>query len=225
MDQELFSDWFFKHFLTHAVSERPLLLLLDGYSSHYTLDLVKAAAEKDVIIFCLPPYTTADSQPLDASCFGPLKTYWFETCCQYLFDNPGRVITKFQFSSLFAWAWSKGMTINNIVSGFRSAGIYPFAPNVILDKFQKPKDNSALSDSISEGSSSTEKTNDKAYRIGDSTSTEKTNDEADIASLKPETLKLYEKRLDNGYDVYTDLNYVTGLEKFHPDHLPPLGML
>lgn len=46
MDQELFSDWFFKHFLTHAVSERPLLLLLDGHSSHYTLDLVKAAAKK-----------------------------------------------------------------------------------------------------------------------------------------------------------------------------------
>ena len=101
------------------------------------------------------------------------------------------------------------MTINNIVSGFRSAGIYPFAPNIILDKFQKPKDNSALSDLISEGSSSTEKTNDKADGIGDSTSTEKTIDEADVASLKPETLKLYEKRLDNGYDVYTYLNYVT----------------
>ena len=75
-----------------------------------------------MIIFCLLPNTTADSQPLDTSCFGPLKTYWFETCCQYLFDNPGRIITKFQFSSLFAQAWSKGMTINNIVSEFHSAG-------------------------------------------------------------------------------------------------------
>ena len=74
------SNWFFKHFLTHAVSERPLLLLLDGHSSRYILKkLVKAATEKDVIIFCLPPHTTADSQPLDTSCFGPLKTYWFET--------------------------------------------------------------------------------------------------------------------------------------------------
>ena len=104
-------------------------------------------------------------------------------------------------------------------------GIYPFAPNVILDKFQKPKDNSALSDSISEDSSSTEKTNDKDDGVGDSTSTEKTNDKADVTSLTPETLKLYEKRLDNGYNVYTNLNYVAWLEKFHPDHLPPLGML
>ena len=137
---------FFKYFLTHAVSERPLLLLLDGHSSHYTLQLVKAAAEKGVIIFCLPPHTTADSQPLDTSYFGPLKTYWFETCRQYLFDNPGRII---QFSSLFVQAWSKGMTVNNIVSGFRSAGIYPFAPNVILDKFPKPKEISISVDQIS----------------------------------------------------------------------------
>ena len=33
------------------------------------------------------------------------------------------------------------------------------------------------------------------------------------------------KRGLNGYNVYTDLNYVTWLEKFHADHLPPLGML
>ena len=116
--------------------------LMDGWINSYSLCgpsniflcmlFLQAAAEKDVIIFCLPPHTTVDSQPLDTSCFGPLKTYWFETCRQYLFDNPGHVITKFQFSSLFAQAWSKGMTINNIVSGFRSAGIYPFALNIIL---------------------------------------------------------------------------------------------
>ena len=88
--------------------------------------------------------------------------------------------------------------------------MYPSALNIILDKFPKPKDNSALSQaSISE----------------DSTSTEKTNDKADITSSTPETLKLFEKRLENGYNVYTDLNYVAWLKKFHPDHLPPHGML
>ena len=61
MDQELFSDWFLHHFLEHAVTSRPLMLLLDGHSSHYTLELVKLAAQHDVVIFCLPPHTTADS--------------------------------------------------------------------------------------------------------------------------------------------------------------------
>ena len=46
------------HFLTHAVSERPLLLMLDGHSPHYTLELVKAATAKDVILFCNLSTTT-----------------------------------------------------------------------------------------------------------------------------------------------------------------------
>jgi len=54
MDQEL---WF-------PVSECPLLLILDGHSSHYTLELIKAAAAENMIIFCLPLHTTADSHKL-----------------------------------------------------------------------------------------------------------------------------------------------------------------
>ena len=73
VDQELFSKWFSKQFLKHAVPTRPLLLLLDGHSSHYTLQLVKSAKKQKVVIFCLPSHTTADSQPLDTSCFKLLK--------------------------------------------------------------------------------------------------------------------------------------------------------
>lgn len=60
MDQELFASWFTCHFLKYAVSSRP-----------FTLDLVRSAAEQDVIIFCLLPHMTADNQTLDTSCFGP----------------------------------------------------------------------------------------------------------------------------------------------------------
>ena len=88
MDQELFADWFLHYFLMYAVASRPLLLILDGHSSHYTLELVKLAAEHDVILFCLPPHTTADSQPLDTTCFKPLKAYWVDVCRKYLFANP-----------------------------------------------------------------------------------------------------------------------------------------
>jgi len=69
-----FSPGFFTHFLKHA-ADRPLMLILDGHSSHYTLDLVKTAATENVILFCLLSHTTADSQPLDTSCFCPLKKY------------------------------------------------------------------------------------------------------------------------------------------------------
>jgi len=117
------------------------------------------------------------------------------------------VNTKFQFSSLFAQAWSKGITINNIVSGFHSAGVYPFAPKMILDKFPKPsqatnqskdKDNDPPEDSASTDL----KNNTKNSLISDSTS----------YSLMLETIKLYQRKLENGYDVYTDINYVAWLE-------------
>ena len=35
MDGKIFHEWFEHHFLEYAPSGRPLLLLLDGHSSHY----------------------------------------------------------------------------------------------------------------------------------------------------------------------------------------------
>ena len=71
-DQELFMFWL-KHFLNNAVPARPLLLLLDGHSSHFELSSIQLAKKEGVIILCLPPNTTHESQPLDCGVFGPLK--------------------------------------------------------------------------------------------------------------------------------------------------------
>ena len=92
IDAELFEQWF-PHFIRYAPSARPLLLLLDGHSSHYQLSLVQKAAENGVIIFCLPPHTTHLIQPLDKTVFGPLKIYWREQCRRFMAQNPGRVVT------------------------------------------------------------------------------------------------------------------------------------
>ena len=71
---ELFDQWFHYHFLPHAPASRPLLLLLDGHSSHFTPSVIRKAAEEQVVVFCLPPpYTTHETQPLDK---GPLKSHW-----------------------------------------------------------------------------------------------------------------------------------------------------
>ena len=51
IDSELFKQWFFQHFLHHTGSNRPLLLLLDGHSSHFNLDAVTMARENDPISF------------------------------------------------------------------------------------------------------------------------------------------------------------------------------
>ena len=73
MDGDLFRIWFTHHFLAHAPPARPLMLLLDGHSSHYHPETIRCAAEEQVILFCLPPHTIHLTQPLDKGCFGHLK--------------------------------------------------------------------------------------------------------------------------------------------------------
>ena len=68
--------WFNKHFLRYIPSARPVLLLLDGHSSHYCPDTIRVVAHHKVIVFALPPNTTHISQPIDKGCFGPLKEAW-----------------------------------------------------------------------------------------------------------------------------------------------------
>ena len=65
INSEVFQHWFEEHFLKYLPKTRPVLLLLDGHSSHYSPVTIKIAAENQVILFALPPHTTHVSQPLD----------------------------------------------------------------------------------------------------------------------------------------------------------------
>ena len=128
---ELFESWLEEHFLEHAVAARPLLLLLDGHSTHFQPQLIRMAREKGVIILCLPPHTTHEAQPLDCGVFSPLKMQWRTVCHQFLQSNPGKVITKFNFNSLFSKAWLSAVTPANVMAGFKTCGVYPFNSSAI----------------------------------------------------------------------------------------------
>ena len=131
MDKELFDVWFTNHFLRYAPCARPLLLLLDGHSSHYCPKTIRLAAQQQVVLFTLPPNTTHLLQPLDRSCFGPLKVAWREACHHFVSTNPGKMVTRFHFSRLFSEAWLHSMTVANITAGFRTTGIYPLNRAVV----------------------------------------------------------------------------------------------
>ena len=139
MNSELFELWFLHHFLPHAPAARPLLLLLDGHSSHYNPAVIRKAAQEKVILFCLPTHSSHETQPLDKGPFAPLKIHWREVCHKFMSENPGKVVTRFTFSKLFNEAWTKAMTIGNVSAGFQSTGIYPLNREALLP--QKKKDN------------------------------------------------------------------------------------
>ena len=104
IDQDLFTKWLQKLFIPSIPPVRPVILLLDGHSSHFNPEAIAVAAEEKVIIFHLPPHTFHVALPLDVSFFGPLKQHWAKVCHDYMSDNPERVVTKFHFSSLFSQA-------------------------------------------------------------------------------------------------------------------------
>ena len=54
------------------------------YGSHTTLDWITLAHANNIILYCLPPHTTHQLQPLDVGCFGPIQIAWFNRCDEIL---------------------------------------------------------------------------------------------------------------------------------------------
>lgn len=132
IDQELFDMWFHMHFLRYAPPPRPILLLMDGHSSHYCPATIRSAAQERIILFSLLPNTTHLTQPLDKAVFGPLKAFWKQACHNFIVKNREKRVSKENFSSIFSEAWMQAMTPKNILSGFHVTGIYPPNRNAII---------------------------------------------------------------------------------------------
>ena len=212
VDTELFQGWLTDHFLQFAVGARPLLLLLDGHSSHYQPDLIRFAKEHDIILFCLPPHTTHESQPLDATVFKPRKQNWQDACHDYIQSNPGKAITKYQFSALLRVAWEKTMMPSIICSGFRRCGVYPFNPHAIDCSISR--DNPEASLTISHGGE-----NEMESKKPEDGENSDEQEKSKSTTFSKEQEQLYQRRYEEGYDLM-DPQYLRWLEIHHPESVP-----
>lgn len=136
INEELFSVWF-DHFL-HCVQAKsrpdPVLLILDGHSSHTkNLNVILKAKDNNCIILSLPSHCTHRLQPLDISFFKSLNSFYDIEIQTWLRSHPGRVVTEFHISELFSAAYGKAASIKNGCSGFEKAGIYPFRRDIFTD--------------------------------------------------------------------------------------------
>jgi hypothetical protein len=73
MTQELFNGWLTNHFVRSIPPTRPVVLLVDGHSSHINLETSLFCKANDILLFCLPPHSSHITQPLDVGVFAPLK--------------------------------------------------------------------------------------------------------------------------------------------------------
>ena len=205
------------------------MLLVDGHSSHYEPETIQAAADAEVVMFCLPPYSTHVAQPLDVIFFWRLKVYSSEAYHKYVQENPGHVVTKYSFSPLFAEAWYKAICPANFVAGFVKVGVYPFNPESIkipsilpgvhVDEGGVSGHNLSDLDNETPGDNHLVTNNDPSMDWqGDDKSGE--NSLLKESHCTPKQFELFEQPYENGYDLYTNIDYVAWLMENHPEDVP-----
>ena len=108
------------------------LLIFDGHGSHSTSEFRDFCLQNCILTLCMPAHTSHILQPLDVSCFGPLKKAYGSQI-----ENKMRLginhITKEEFLPAFFAAHQQTMTVETISSGFRATGLVPFNPERVLE--------------------------------------------------------------------------------------------
>ena len=135
MASELFKIWlsdvFVKH-LNEKVVPRPVVLFVDGHSTHLTMEASDICLENGIVLYCLLEHASHIMQPCDLRLFGPLKEHWKQATRSYSYENIGEAVTKPTFARVFRKAWEKSAVPDNAIKGFRDSGLFPFAPSKVL---------------------------------------------------------------------------------------------
>jgi hypothetical protein len=121
--------------LTRRNDEKRRLLIIDGHSSHLTARFLRFCITKDIDLALLPPYTSHITQPLNVSCFGPLKTA-INIEIDRIFRISDARIHRSEWTSAYIKARERCFRGFHVESAFRKTGIYLFYPKIILDTLE-----------------------------------------------------------------------------------------
>ena len=145
-DSDSFGIWFEKIFLPQTEHlAGPKILFGDNLASHFNPDVVNLASINNVFFIMLPPNSTNLTQPLDVSVYGPMKRVWRTILQEW--RNESRAtgsIPKELFPMLLSRLnRSIQSTITaNLISGFRTCGLYPVDHFQVLKKLPESEETS-----------------------------------------------------------------------------------
>jgi hypothetical protein len=107
------------------------LLILDGHGSHSTPEFDQFCTEHKIITLCMPPHTSHLLQPLDVSCYSPLKSAYGHEIGQLARLRVFHV-DKDEFLYVYPRVRAQILSEQSIQSGFRATGLIPFNPDRVL---------------------------------------------------------------------------------------------
>lgn len=123
MEAPTFIEWFRNVFIESTKHlEGDKLLIIDGHSSHVTLDSIDLARQNNIHILCLPAHTTHVLQPLDVGVFKTVKLEWKKILKNYLLKYNKATIDKTIFPSLLSELTKTSFKRAHAVAGFESSG-------------------------------------------------------------------------------------------------------
>lgn len=138
---EIFQDWF----CTVAVPcfcrlEGQKILIGDNLCSHVNFDIIKTATEEGIEFVFLPPNATHYCQPLDVAVFKAIKSSWSSVLSPFKKKYRG-TLPKPYFPRMLKETIEKTKNLEqDIISGFRASGIFPFDPVVVPSKIPDKSD-------------------------------------------------------------------------------------
>ncbi|RHY25875.1 hypothetical protein DYB32_008720 [Aphanomyces invadans] len=104
---------------------RPILLIVDGCSSHYSDYIVEECKRLQILLQFLPANSTHLFQPLDVSVFRPFKAAIRAQIADGMWKDIGSNITKQKAISVACEVWANATKATTITNGFAATGLCP----------------------------------------------------------------------------------------------------
>ena len=121
MDSDLFLKWLINLFIPQtqpSEDNKPVLLLLDGHSSHCMLDVIDAARNNHVILLALAPHTTHLCKPLNVAVYKAFKVQLSKLKWLRQALRRDLWIAKTSIARMIRGPFEQSMSIENIKSCF-----------------------------------------------------------------------------------------------------------
>lgn len=128
MVTEIFHSSFEKFY--QQVEECPLVLVYDRHLSHVLVNVIEKAISGNITVrYCVikfPRHSFDKLQLLDVRGCEPLKRLWSRELNDWENEFCSKeTLIKSAFVDALCSIWHKGLTKDDLISGFRTSGIYP----------------------------------------------------------------------------------------------------
>lgn len=118
--------------------ELPVVLFVDGHSSHLTMELSNFCTANRIELIALYPNATHILQPMDVAIFHPLKNAWKKGIHKFKVTHEGMKLKRENFGPLLKEVIEQNLTPEMFKNGFRTCGLCPLdADAVPYHKYNK----------------------------------------------------------------------------------------